>query len=76
MLWDGVGLPNPRAVYIHDRRPAISDVTGSIWQSYQLTPEQVPPGAHSVKVILVERNPRLACDIVMTDVELAVNYSK
>ena len=76
VLWDGAELPDPCTAYIHDRRPAISDVTGSIWQSYQLTPEQVPPGAHSVKVILVERNPRLACDIVMTDVELAVNYSK
>ncbi len=27
-----------------------------------------------VKVVLVERQPRLACDIVLTDVELSIRY--
>ena len=68
-------LPERRTAYIHDGPSAISDVTGSIWQSYRLAPDRVPPGEHKVKVILVERNSGLACDIVLTDVEIAVKYS-
>jgi hypothetical protein len=74
VLWDGLELADPRITYIHDRRPAISDVTSSVWQSYLLPPDQVPVGTHKVKVILVERNPRVNSDIVLTDVEVSLRY--
>ena len=74
VVWDGVELAEPHITYIHEKTPAISDVTSSVWQSYKLTPDQVPVGPHRVKVVLVERNPRLACDIVLTDVELVITY--
>ena len=31
-------------------------------------------GSHEVKVVLVERNPRLTRDIVLTNVELVITY--
>ena len=76
VLWDGVELAEPHITYIHEKTPAISDVTSSVWQSYNLAADQVPVGPHRVKVVLVERNPRLACDIVLTDVELVITYQK
>ena len=76
VLWNGVELPDPRTTYIHGGTPAITDVSGSVWQSYRLTPDQVPVGTHKVKVILAERNPRVGCDIVLTDVEVALRYAE
>lgn len=51
-------------------------MSNSVWQSYELTPNQVPVGLHKVKVILAERNPKVGCDIVLTDVEVALRYTE
>ena len=76
VFWDGEELADARTTYIHERTPAISDVSGSVWQSYDLAAEEVPVGVHRVKVVLEERNPRMAPDIVLTDVELVLRYGE
>ena len=54
----------------------ISDVSGAVWLSKQLDPSEVSAGIHAVEVALVKRHPRLACDLVLTDVELVVRYDQ
>ena len=43
---------------------------------FALTPGQVKGGRHRVEVILRQRHPQLASDLVLTDVELVVAYSE
>ena len=74
VIWDAAKLPDPRITYRHPLWPFISDVSSVVWQSYDLRPEQVPPGDHNVKVVLKERHPRVASDIQLTDVELVIRY--
>jgi len=73
--WDGVELEEPEMRYCSISDPnRIADVTGAVWVCFALEPEGVPPGNHQVEVALVRRHPQLACDLVLTDVELVVCY--
>ncbi len=52
----------------------ISDVSSAAWLCFPLHPSEVEQGPHKVRVGLIERHPQLACDIVLTDVEVVVRY--
>ena len=49
-------------------------MSSAVWLRCSLDPLEVPKGRHEVKVVLEERNPRMASDLILTDVELAVTY--
>ncbi|MBT6630365.1 MAG: hypothetical protein HOB49_25345 [Gemmatimonadetes bacterium] len=53
---------------------SIGEVGPDVWYVFAMDPAQVALGTHRVKVILVERHPQVASDLVLTDVELAVTY--
>ena len=53
----------------------VYDVSSAVWLTADLDPTEVQPGRHDVKVVLVERHPQLANDIILTDVELLITYS-
>ena len=83
VLWDGVDLEDLEARYdIENNNYAnpfgadVADVTSAVWLSAQLDPAEVSQGPHRVKVVLAERNPRVDCDIVLTDVELTISYDE
>ncbi len=73
--WRGTTLAEPEVRYDTSADPhQISDVSAAAWLCWPLESDQVATGANSVEVILKNRNPKVACDIVLTDVELAVRF--
>ena len=76
VLWDNEILLDPAISYCHngDAKP-ISDVSNAAWYNFQLDPATTPPGGHRIEVVLLNRHPQLACDLVLTDIELVVLYS-
>ncbi|HCR19831.1 MAG TPA: hypothetical protein DIU35_20330 [Candidatus Latescibacteria bacterium] len=73
--WDGDWLIDLEEKYCKVSDPnGISDVTGAVWLSKVLAPEQIRKGKHSVEILLMERNPRMACEIIVTDVELQIQH--
>lgn len=73
--WDGVEQKplEPRYCAVADPH-RISDVSAAVWLCCALPPDRVAAGPHRVEVILDARNPHLACDVVLTDVELVIRY--
>ena len=72
--WNGTVLDDPTIRYCTINDPhRISDVSGAVWLYFDV---DVPPrtGSHEVKVVLEERHPKVASDIVLTDVELVVHF--
>ena len=69
--WDGLQLEHPTVRYATD---GISDVSAAVWLCHTLSAAQVGLGQHRVDVSLETRNSRVACDIVLTDVELVIRY--
>ena len=81
VLWDGTerGVPEVRFHTVGDTTAnpfgdKVADVGPAAWLCYEMSPSEVAKGPHQVKVVLEERNPKLACDIVLTNVELAITY--
>ncbi len=73
VLWDGERLTDSEVNYCRLGDPhRISDVSQAVWLRFELS--ECAPGSHEVKVALVERHPQLACDLILTDVELVVLY--
>ena len=79
--WDGAELTHLEHRYHFEEDAAanplaarISDVGTASWFIAPLSADQASEGMHTVKAILRKRNPRLACDIVLTNVELVVRY--
>ncbi|MEE2710141.1 MAG: hypothetical protein VYA69_11140 [Gemmatimonadota bacterium] len=73
--WDGDELQNHEIRYCMINDPfGVSDVSSAVWQRYLLLPNQVASDSHTVKSILETRNPQLACDMVLTYVELVIVY--
>ena len=60
--------------YANPLQAQVSDVGPYVWLRTELTENQVLQGLHKAKLILMERNPRISGDIVLTDVELSVSY--
>ena len=81
ILWDGDELDGLQYRYHFMNDPyanqfaaQVSDVSEVVWLSKTLDPSDVAKGKHIVKVILHERNPLVDSDIILTDVELVVEY--
>lgn len=75
--WDGDELPSPTVTYDLSGDPTRAyRVGGDVWLRWPLDPSRVGPGAHRVEAVLRGRHPQLACDLVLTDVELAVAYTE
>ena len=74
VAWNGVELIEPRIDSIPAAPPSYARVSNAVWQRYQLPPDQVGGGKQTVKVVLDRRHEKMACDIVLTDVELAIFY--
>ena len=73
--WDGQRLSEGRSAHCKVADPYdISGVTSAVWLCFDLPAARVGQGRHEVKVILVERHPRMGVDLVLTDVELVVRY--
>ena len=51
----------------------ISDVGAAVWMYDILTMGLVTIGVHTVEVVLEKQNPKVASDIVLTDVELVIH---
>ncbi len=75
--WDEQEQKDPQIGYCQVNDPhQISDVSSDAWLSFDLRPSQVAKGQHRAKVALRTRNPQVASDIVLTDVELVIAYAK
>lgn len=75
VTWDGATLDRPEIRYCMIKDPhRLSEVSSAAWQCYVLNPDQAGYGLHTVKVILDRRHPQLACDLMLTDVELVVTH--
>ena len=75
--WDGTERVRPEIRYCTVNDPhQISDVSSAAWLCFEMDPSEIERGPHRVKVALAERNPRIACDMVLTDVELVITYKK
>ena len=76
ILFDKETLTDPEITYCHngDQHP-IADISAAAWHSFKLTPTQVPQGPHRIETILLNRHPQLACDLILTDVELVILYN-
>ncbi len=73
--WDGRQLPGPEVRYCTINDPhRIGDVSAAAWLCFAMNPAEVGQGTHEVKVALVERHPQLACDLILTNVELVLRY--
>ncbi|MEE2658951.1 MAG: hypothetical protein VX733_10630 [Candidatus Latescibacterota bacterium] len=53
----------------------ISQVSSAAWLRFALSPDSVQAGCHTVEVVLRRRHPQLACDLQLTDVEVAVAHT-
>jgi hypothetical protein len=72
--WDGTVLDALTIHYCAINDPHhISDVSGAAWLCFEMN-MPISVGAHEVKVVLEERHPKVASDIVLTDVELVVRF--
>ena len=71
--WDGLALGTPLPT---PSRPTnqIIEVNHDKWMRYDLRSLDVSAGLHTVEVILLERNPQVLSDIVLTDVEVLFDY--
>ena len=49
-------------------------VSTTAWLFFPLSPEQVGAGAHVAEVILAHRNPQVRSEIMLTDVEVVVDW--
>ena len=83
LFWDDVERQDVRAVphleQVHGANPfgaRLTDVGRAAWLVSELAASEVGRGPHRVKVVLGERNPRLARDIELTNVELAIWYGE
>lgn len=75
--WDGEELtPGAVAVDLTGDPAGVARISGDVWLRFPLTPASVGRGAHRVEVVPRRRHPQLACDLVLTDVELAVAHSE
>jgi hypothetical protein len=79
ILWDGVPRTNVKTQYHHDPEAnawdRVSDVSSAAWLSSSFAASEHPSvGRHEVQVVLERRNPKLASDIVLTNVELVITY--
>ena len=75
--WDGAELDSGTVTYDHSADPLqLSGVSAAAWLRFGLEAGRVAPGCHRVEVVLRRRHPQLACDLVLTDVELVVAYSE
>jgi len=76
ILWDRHVLTNPEITYCHsgDLQP-ISDVSNAVWHSFELDAGKATTGLHRIETILITRHPQLACDVILTDIEVVALYS-
>ena len=81
VYWDGEERSDVRQEYHLAEDTAgnpmdaqIYDVGNASWFLLDLDPEEAAKGKHTVKVVLEHRNPQVASDIVLTNVELVVTY--
>ena len=81
LLWDGQKIDDPKIQYdIQTDQYAnpfaanVSDVGTAVWITSELSSSQSRIGRHRVKVVLEKRNPKVACDIILTDVEVVISY--
>jgi plasmid stability protein len=75
--WDGALLEAPEVRYCTiDDPDRISDVSSAAWLCFELDPARSSVGPHTTEVILESRNPQVACDIILTNVELVIRYSE
>lgn len=73
--WDGRELSAPVVTYAADPL-GIAAVSPAAWLRYPIAPSAAGRGRHLVEVVLRRRHPQLACDLVLTDVELVVAYGE
>jgi hypothetical protein len=74
VLWDGKPVALDIAYDFGNDPAPIADVSAATWHSCELAPLQAQQGAHQIAVSLVARHPQLACDLVLTDIEVLVRY--
>ena len=83
LFWNGVERDEVAVVYQTDLENGTAsnpfsadlyDVSPAVWLQSNLAPTEVSKGRHEVVVVLEERNPRMASDIVLTDVEVVITY--
>ncbi|MCC7262374.1 MAG: hypothetical protein IT369_07625 [Candidatus Latescibacteria bacterium] len=73
--WDGVELEDLETQYCFVGDPHhLGDATSAAWLCRHLSPTQAGPGAHTAEVYLERRHPQVACDLVLTDLELLIRY--
>ena len=71
---DGEPLGEPAIRDVAETDAAPPDVTENKWLVWDLDPAAVARGPHTVKVVLVRRDPRLAPPLVVEHVDLHVKY--
>ncbi len=83
VFWDGTERDNIEIQYHIENGSAadafadyVTDVSDAVWLRSELSPSEVATGPHQVRIVLQERNPKLDCDIVLTNVELVIRYGE
>ena len=83
LYWDGVEREDVETRFSIDEivcgnphEYPVNDVGTAAWLASDLSPADAAEGKHEVKVVLEKRNPKLSCDIVLTNVELVINYGE
>ena len=75
--WDGEELAaGTVSVDLTGDSTGVSRISGDVWLRFPLAPTRVGRGTHRVETVLRRRHPQLVCDLMLTDVELAVAYSE
>ena len=82
--WNGEDLGDPETscnlpgsdADPHSFAVPISQVSSDVWLRFPLDPGTIGSAVHQVEAILRTRHPQLACDLVLTDVEIAVAWSQ
>ena len=75
--WDGEELGTATATLnLTGDSTGVSKVSGDVWLRFGLSPAGLTAGTHHVEIVLRQRHPQLACDLVLTDVELAVAHTE
>ena len=68
-------MTDPAISYCHAGDPhPIAAVSAATWHSFALTADQAACGTHRLEVVLLQRHPQLACDLLLTDVEVLIRY--
>ncbi len=71
---DGNALGSPAIIDVAENDDAPPRVSENKWLVWDLKPDQIAKGAHTIKVVLVNRDSRIKVPLTIDHVDLHVRY--